>query len=464
MMDKRIKHLLALITSAVESGTLPKWQVELPSPWESWTLLSLVLLTERQIWACQVVEERLAGKRGVGIVPGMPEWEYRFHGRGCCLTHRVTGEAIETETGAGFDFYFWLNHLRSAHNHDLATRKMLALHPSLESLKVTLFLLYSAGTIRAGGYTPFHLFAVKKVLLRRAPLIRRFCELLEENDLGDALDAVGETRKERLGSVLRLLNIKPKNHKPKKVQPPGTDSELPEAPRVGIEDLKRGALCALSEMGAAEFPSRLKKALRERPFSGFTSTAMILVVEADDPKWCDEVYRLLGALSPDGPIPQPALWEKCVHFLLRHGHRTEEMLKELPKAGRNSRGQAALLGLEFGSNPTPLFRRALLEQDSTPMDRTKAASALALLDSPWSRGVLISVLDESSDSATTSECRAALRECRDPAMHRAADDWERLHPSSDEETLLDPEEMVRYDMEKLHDRVLALRSRAPKEK
>jgi hypothetical protein len=208
----------------------------------------------------------------------------------------------------------------------------------------------------------------------------------------------------------------------------------------------------------------LKKALRERPFSGFTSTAMNLVVEADDPAWCDEVYRLLRALSPDGPIPQPYLWEKCVHFLLRHRHRTGEMLKELPKAGQNSRGQAALLGLEFGSNPAPLFRRALLEQDSTPMDRTEAAAALALLDSPWSRGILLSVLDESSDSEATSECRAALRECRDPAMHKAADDWEGSHPSSEEETVLDPEGMVRYEMEKLHDRVLALRTRAPKAK
>jgi hypothetical protein len=466
MMDRRIKNLLALMTSAVKSGTLPKRQLELPSPWESWTLISLVLLTERQIWACRVVEERLAEKSGVGLVPGLPEWEYRFHDQGCFLTHRVMGGAIETETGAGFDFYYWLNDLRSTHNHDLATRKMLALHPSLLSLKVTLFLLYSAGTIRAGGNTPFHLFAVKKVLLRHAPIIRRFCELLEKDEIGDladALDAAGETRQARLDFVLCLLDMKPKKQKPKKVRLPGMNIELLEGPSIGIEDLKRGALYVLSDMGAAEFPSRLKRALQERPFSEFTSTAMYMVDEANDPEWCDEVYRLLRVLSPAGPFPQPYFWVKCVHFLLRHRHRTGEMLQELPKAGQNYLGQAALLELEFGSDPTPLFRRAFLEQNSTLMGRAEAAAVLALLDSPWSRGILLSVLDASSDSETTSECRAALRECRDPAMHKAADDWERLHPSSEEESLLNAGNLIRCDMEMLHDRVLALRTRAPKE-
>jgi hypothetical protein len=27
----------------------------------------------------------------------LPEWEYYFHGKGCCLTHRVTGEEIDVD-------------------------------------------------------------------------------------------------------------------------------------------------------------------------------------------------------------------------------------------------------------------------------------------------------------------------------------------------------------------------------
>lgn len=48
-------------------------------------------------------------------VPGLEEWEYRFHGIGCCLTHRLTGERIDVDFvgdhAEGFDFY--LNYLES---------------------------------------------------------------------------------------------------------------------------------------------------------------------------------------------------------------------------------------------------------------------------------------------------------------------------------------------------------------
>ena len=27
----------------------------------------------------------------------MPEWEYNFHGRGCCISHNVNGDAIDVD-------------------------------------------------------------------------------------------------------------------------------------------------------------------------------------------------------------------------------------------------------------------------------------------------------------------------------------------------------------------------------
>src|SRR5262245_58737115 len=84
---------------------------ELPSPWETWTLIGLVRHRDRQNWVAEIIRTRLHGdparlaKFGAlgghpeavkprGVVPGMPEWEYYFHGRGCCLTHKVNGDEI----------------------------------------------------------------------------------------------------------------------------------------------------------------------------------------------------------------------------------------------------------------------------------------------------------------------------------------------------------------------------------
>jgi hypothetical protein len=167
-----------------------------------------------------------------------------------------------------------------------------------------------------------------------------------------------------------------------------------------------------------------------------------------------------GAATPSGEIPQPAIWEQCAAFLLKHGFRKEEILAELPLAGPTALAEAAILGLEHGNSPpTALFRRALLSPEASSWDRRIAAAALAVLDSPWSRDLLLSVLRESSSPEVTAESRAALRECRGPEGAAAADAWEENHPVPELESLPDPAGYVRLHMEELHDRVLPLRRR-----
>src|SRR5262245_42754394 len=105
----------------------------LPSPWETWTLIGLLRHRERQYWVRDIVNTRLRGDpsalaglgalghpEGVkqsGSVPGMPEWEYYFHGCGCCLTHKVTGEDIDVDfwddTADYFDTFFYTKFLES---------------------------------------------------------------------------------------------------------------------------------------------------------------------------------------------------------------------------------------------------------------------------------------------------------------------------------------------------------------
>ena len=132
-MDTRIEQLLEALSLA---GGLAPLDVEafvrslpdppaLPSPWETWALIGLVRHLDRQRWAQSLVQNRLKGDtasiavrgslghpEGIphrGSVPGMPEWEFYFHGRGCCFTHKVFGEIIDVdfwdETADYFDLY-----------------------------------------------------------------------------------------------------------------------------------------------------------------------------------------------------------------------------------------------------------------------------------------------------------------------------------------------------------------------
>src|SRR5271165_3139160 len=119
-MNAQISTLLTVFLRAAESEpadlesalrSLPE-PGALPSPWETWTLIGLVRHRNRQLWVADVISNRLLGApsdlaamgalgghpEGVpqsGPVPGMPEWEYYFHGRGCCLTHKVEREEID---------------------------------------------------------------------------------------------------------------------------------------------------------------------------------------------------------------------------------------------------------------------------------------------------------------------------------------------------------------------------------
>src|SRR5262245_58438139 len=77
------------------------------SPWGVWTLIGLIRHLDRQRWVAGLVQYQLQGSgpelaaagalahpEGIaqqGVVPGFIDWEYYFHGRGCCITHRVTG-------------------------------------------------------------------------------------------------------------------------------------------------------------------------------------------------------------------------------------------------------------------------------------------------------------------------------------------------------------------------------------
>src|SRR5689334_11990009 len=111
-MDVRINQLLDAFRQAGEGPPADTTALfrglpdagALPSPWETWTLIGLVRHHARQLWVRDVINTRLRGDpsslavlgalghpegvRQSGSVPGLPEWEYYFHGRGCRLSHK----------------------------------------------------------------------------------------------------------------------------------------------------------------------------------------------------------------------------------------------------------------------------------------------------------------------------------------------------------------------------------------
>ena len=131
--------------AAIGSGSIPtqldlrRWLNSPPlqsglDHWHLWTLICLHRHLNRQRWVGYIVETRLKGELGrigsagafghpesipqQGPVPDEPGWHYFFHGRGCCLTHCVTGTIIDVDftddgTPDRIDRYFYSSFLES---------------------------------------------------------------------------------------------------------------------------------------------------------------------------------------------------------------------------------------------------------------------------------------------------------------------------------------------------------------
>jgi hypothetical protein len=472
----------------------------LPSPWETWALIGLVRHRRRQLWVGEVVSTRLDGdmsdlarlgslghpqsRPGQGTVPGLPEWEYYFHGIGCCLSHKVTGEEIDVDffddSAEYFDVFFYEKYLGSLRAPEPPERRLLALHPSIGPIRLAVDSLLEAGALaRRDG----HPFRSADDTLRHEAAIDSFCAAWADGArrlwlaalVGDWLAAHEEAHRAGDDALVALTAQRAEQCRRLRRQ------RLLEARRE--PRLASNALRGLADLGGEGEGAVLAEALRG-PLTGVASAALEAIVKRDDPAWCAEVHGLLRRANPDGPLPEPHLWIEALKFLLRHGHRRDEVLADLARAGGCAAGEAALLALEHAPGlALPLIRQAL--RSRVPLDRCTVAAVLALIDRPWSRRELMAALESSDEQERTVECRAALLECRDEEAHRAVRDWEERNPHEPETpTYLEVEgrtvgpcvsmgelwsrvsyiaPLVRYEMEKLHDRVLPLRDGEPPE-
>ncbi len=442
--------------------------------------MSLVRHHRRQQWLAETIQVRLnadlnaiatAGSFGhpedlpqQGLVPGLTDWEYYFHGRGCCLTHRLTGESLDVdfydETGDWFDVYFFINYLESLKAPpEFAERRLIDLHPSLTSIRLSFEELVETGLLerhpeRSVLRLPRDSFLLEEPI---EALERRWIEPGQRPwiaaVLGDWL--LVEQELQAFGPPPASISARAARCH---------DLRFARLKRLFLEpDARSDVLEAIADLDHPELPDLLERALESKP-SGMTSAARKIITRRSEPHWTKAVYRLFRRVDPNGDIPEPHLWKMCAEYLARNGDYSTEVKRSLKTVRRHELGDAALLAMEYAPElALSLFRRAL--RSAIPYNRTTAAAALAIIDEPWSRAELFAVLRESDDQSATAECRVALMLTHHPEAHQCVANWEGRNPHEPESgPFISMQEMMlrsrgnylQYEMEKLHDRVLPM--------
>jgi uncharacterized protein DUF6896 len=472
----------------------------LPSPWDAWTLIGLVRHRERQLWVAELIRTRLQGApadlaaRGAlgghpeavpqsGSVPGMPEWEYFFHGRGCCIRHKVDGDTIDVDfwddSADYFDTFFYTHYLESLRHPEPPEERVRELHSSDSTVRVAIADLLAAGALAALPGGDAHPYRLADDVMTVADDVNHFCSVWLQPRrrvwlaglVGDwlAADQAAFGRTELTGiTAPRAAQCREQRRRRLRKE-------------AFSEGLAAGALQGLADLHSPDLDECLETALSGPP-SGLISTALEIIGRQDDRRWCARMYELFSRVDPAGRLPSPHIWITSLKFLLRHGYRSDEMIASLSKAGGTEIGEAVLLSLERAPElALPLIRKGLLAD--VPMCRTQVAAILALITTPWSRGELLRALNESDDQQKTADVRAALLESRDQEDHRAVRAWEERNPQKQETGsyldigarklgpfytfgelfLRNRGVWLRHEMEQLHDRVLQLKNVIPPE-
>lgn len=503
-MDPRIKQLLAAFTRVNEPPadlpsflrTLPS-PGKLPSPWEAWTLIGLVRHHERQNWVADIIRSRLRGDPDElasisalghpeevpqsGPVPGLPEWEYFFHGRGCCITHKVDGDAIDVDfwddTAEYFDTYFYANYLGSLRHPQPPEQRLRELHRSCRTVTIAITDLIAAGALQPLPGRDHHPFKLANEVISASDDIEQFCSgwldptrrVWHAALIGDWI-AAHEAATPELAEITAPRAEQCRDFRRKRLHRD-----------LGVEYKGADALRALAELKSPDLEQCVMKALQGPP-SGLISAALEVIEEQSNPAWCKHIFSLLMRMNPAGPIPEPHIWVTSMKILLGHVHRTAEVLATLPRAGGTEIGEAVLLSLEHAPQlARPLIRKALLSE--IPINRIQTAAILAVIDRPWSIRELLGALEACDDQERTGEARAALLESGDENAHKSVLAWEERNPHEKEMgsyleiagrrlgpfytfgelSLKNMASTIRYEMDKVHDRAARLRGVVPHE-
>ena len=471
--DQTLKRLSvakdALATADVRIPT----ELSVPSslsPWSVWLLLSLALHRDRQQFVLESMQFRLNGDanelayRGslghpdcptVGLVPGDTEWEYRFHGCGCAMTNRLSGECLDVdfldETADWIMPYFYVNYLESLSQPTFAEARVRELYPTAETVELGFVELEELGLL-----VRHQTDRVFKLSFDWRP----FCEVLGELKQPWHLERVRTLVATAVSDWFMLQSEKDRAH------------ECTNARRQRLlqlcrrNDLEVYALQALADFDYPEVDSELKNALAGPANRRMCCAVQIIKEKQLAVAYADTLAELASRVDPNGTAPAPYIWSTVAELLLnlKSNANLEASFLKIQSLGLSD---AAILAMEFNLPcATILVRRAL--RSTIPHNRIQMAAALAIIDLPWCHAELHSVLDETTDQEATTECRSALLESRSSDVHQWVHAWEQRNPYSSpnakyltvgEWAKQRNDSLIQYEIQVLHDRIYPLRDR-----
>lgn len=451
----------------------------LPSPWETWTLAWLFACRRRQLWAQELIRERLPKmvppspklRRQLQpvevLVPEWTDWlvqmeadlDYAY------LIHRLTGEVLGVDVSADrrenpLFLYECVRDLKPDYGWT-PTGRLLALHPNPLTMWFAIEELKGVGVLERFDFgldeeemEDVEAYRFSHDVLPHAAAAREFWEAWDDPIrrlwlaalVGDWLAA--EELARRTGNAVLIEH---------------TRGRATECRQQRLEFLVRGIgdqPAAITELAALNQvdESRAAEYLRRGLCGGGSGVQAALdFMDRDDPRWCAEAYSLLKE-HHEPPPPKGFSRVAAAEYLARHGYRTEEAI-ELAASDEGSLPELALVAVEYAPHTAlPLVRKALrAESDSTIR---KMAAVLAILDVPWSRRELCAALEaieaEGRKLWRTQALVAALAESVSPEAHEIAAAWQ---PRFDSQERRGAKYALRCEMEEMEDRVLRLRNR-----
>jgi len=416
----------------------------LPPPQITWTMLGLIRYRVRKRWAWNVLKERVPlafeddldhmvtiddvvnGVR-TGIVPEMPQWEYRIDGNDSWVQNRRSGERIHVDVPNWPEVTFawqYVDYVQRHREPGPAEARLKELFPEGRGLLTAIQRLRRGGLLHVlDSYWPVSLdFELCGAVDGYARGVTEFLDAWSQPENRIALAAqIGDW-----GAVREAAEVDSQRDIAARAATLAQQSYarwLDHLRRAASRGLYDDVLHALAHAHAEDLSDYLDKALGNPDVSDDA-----LEIIADDPAWKPRVYQVFRASlrekTPSGIKGHAAL------YLARHGHPVHELLAGLHEKPADS-WSAILVALRHAPEHLPAeLRFALRSRDCE--QRLLAAGVLALLDTDWSRGELLAVLGESCNQDATFECRTALRESRCVEAHRAVDQWEEEHPAVDE--------------------------------